>query len=172
MSSQGLIITIVVGIIAGWLAGQIVRGTGYGLINDLVIGVIGAFIGDWLLPRLGIYLGAGILGEIISAAIGAIILLLILRLVRGGGRWRGGRGSVAMEGKRTKATRLRNGADGGGRTRTALRPKDFKSFASTSFATPAREACLTNALEKELASQPAASLAIGGWKARPMSQGK
>jgi uncharacterized membrane protein YeaQ/YmgE (transglycosylase-associated protein family) len=91
MSSESLIIIVVVGIIAGWLAGQIVRGTGYGLINDLVIGVIGAFIGGWLLPKLGIYLGSGIISAIINATIGAILLLLILRLVRGGGRWRGGR---------------------------------------------------------------------------------
>ena len=52
MSSEGLLVIVIVGVIAGWLAGQIVSGTGYGLINDLVIGVIGAFIGGWLLPRL------------------------------------------------------------------------------------------------------------------------
>jgi uncharacterized membrane protein YeaQ/YmgE (transglycosylase-associated protein family) len=91
VSSESLLVILVVGVIAGWLAGQIVRGTGYGMINDLVIGVIGAFIGGWILPRLGIQLGAGIIAAIIDATIGAIILLLILRLVRGGGRWRGGR---------------------------------------------------------------------------------
>src|SRR5579863_3760348 len=91
MTAEGLIIIVIVGVIAGWLAGQIVRGTGYGLINDLVIGVIGAFIGGWLLPRLGIYLGSGIISAIINATIGAIVLLLILRLVRGGGSWRGRR---------------------------------------------------------------------------------
>ena len=91
MSSESLIVIVLVGVIAGWLAGQIVRGTGYGLINDLVIGVIGAFIGGWLLPRLGIYLGSGIIAAIINATIGAIVLLVILRLVRGGGRWRGRR---------------------------------------------------------------------------------
>ena len=89
MRSESLLIIIVVGVIAGWLAGQIVRGTGYGLINDLVIGVIGAFIGGWLLPQLGIHLGAGIIAAIINATVGAVLLLVILRLVRGGGRWRG-----------------------------------------------------------------------------------
>ncbi len=90
MSSEGLLVIVIVGVIAGWLAGQIVSGTGYGLINDLVIGVIGAFIGGWLLPRLGIYLGAGIIAAIINATIGAVLLLIVLRFVRGGGRWRGG----------------------------------------------------------------------------------
>jgi uncharacterized membrane protein YeaQ/YmgE (transglycosylase-associated protein family) len=78
---------LVVGVVAGWLAGQLVRGTGYGLIGDLFIGVIGAFIGSWLLPQLNIHIGSGIVGAIITAAIGAVVLLIILRLVRGGGRW-------------------------------------------------------------------------------------
>ena len=90
MSSESLIVIILVGVIAGWLAGQIVQGTGFGLINDLVIGVIGAFIGDWLLPRLGVHLGYGTLAAIANATIGAILLLLVLRLVRGRGRWRRG----------------------------------------------------------------------------------
>ena len=87
MQSESLIIILAVGLIAGWLAGQIVQGTGYGLINDLVIGVIGAFIGGWLLPELGIHLGLGIISAIINATVGAVLLLLVLRLVRGGGRW-------------------------------------------------------------------------------------
>jgi uncharacterized membrane protein YeaQ/YmgE (transglycosylase-associated protein family) len=91
MQSESLIVILAVGLIAGWLAGQIVRGTGYGLINDLVIGVIGAFIGGWLLPRLDINLGGGIIAAIIDATIGAILLLVILRFVRGGGRWGGSR---------------------------------------------------------------------------------
>jgi uncharacterized membrane protein YeaQ/YmgE (transglycosylase-associated protein family) len=64
-----------------------VRGTGYGLVADLCIGIVGALIGDWLLPRLGIHLGYGIIAAIISATIGAVILLVVLRLVRRGGRW-------------------------------------------------------------------------------------
>jgi uncharacterized membrane protein YeaQ/YmgE (transglycosylase-associated protein family) len=82
MDVQSLVILIVVGIIAGWLAGQFVRGGGFGLVGDLVVGVIGALIAGWLFPRLGINLGGGIISAIISAAIGAIILLVIVRLVR------------------------------------------------------------------------------------------
>jgi uncharacterized membrane protein YeaQ/YmgE (transglycosylase-associated protein family) len=71
----------------GWLAGQIVRGTGFGLIGDIVIGIVGAFIASWLFPRLGLHLGAGIAAEIIAATLGAVLLLVIVRLVRRGGRW-------------------------------------------------------------------------------------
>ena len=93
MSNHDLLIIILVGIIAGWLAGRLVRGAGFGLIGDLLIGIIGASIGDWLLPRLGIHLGTGIVSAIISALIGAIVLLLIVRLLRGAawearGGWR------------------------------------------------------------------------------------
>jgi uncharacterized membrane protein YeaQ/YmgE (transglycosylase-associated protein family) len=92
LSNQSLLAIILVGIIAGWLAGRVTQGGGFGLIGDLVIGTIGAFIGDWLLPRLNIHLGAGIVAAIINAFIGAVVLLLILRLLGGGfgyrRRWR------------------------------------------------------------------------------------
>jgi len=84
MSSESLIIIVIVGIVAGWLAGQVVRGAGFGLVGDLVIGIIGAFLGSWLLPQLGIHLGSGILLAILNATIGAVVLLLLIRLVRGG----------------------------------------------------------------------------------------
>jgi uncharacterized membrane protein YeaQ/YmgE (transglycosylase-associated protein family) len=87
MSGESLLIILLVGIIAGWLAGQIMRGTGFGLVGDLVIGIIGAFIGGWLLPRLGIHLGAGMVAAIINATIGAMLLLFVLSLVRGGSGW-------------------------------------------------------------------------------------
>jgi uncharacterized membrane protein YeaQ/YmgE (transglycosylase-associated protein family) len=90
MSGESLLIILVVGIVAGWLAGQIVQGTGFGIIGDLIIGIIGAFIGEWLLPQLGIHLGVGIVAAIVNATIGALLLLFILRLVRGGG-WSWGR---------------------------------------------------------------------------------
>src|SRR5437588_9634846 len=86
MSGESLLIILVVGVIAGWLAGQIVQGTGFGIVGDLIIGVVGAFIGAWLLPQLGI-LGSGIIAAIINATIGALILLLIIRLVGGGDQW-------------------------------------------------------------------------------------
>jgi uncharacterized membrane protein YeaQ/YmgE (transglycosylase-associated protein family) len=92
ISSESLLVILLVGLVAGWLAGQIVQGTGYGLIGDMVIGVVGAFIGDWLLPRLSLHLGMGMISAIINATIGAVVLLLMIRLVRGGGRWSSGSG--------------------------------------------------------------------------------
>ena len=90
MSGESLLIILLVGIVAGWLAGRIVQGTGFGLVGDLAIGIIGAFIGSWVLPQLGIHLGAGLVAAIANATIGAILLLLTIRLVRGGGsRWGG-----------------------------------------------------------------------------------
>lgn len=87
MSGESLLVILIVGVVAGWLAGQIVRGAGFGLIGDLLIGIVGAFIGSWLLPRIGIHLGAGTIRAIINATIGAIVLLLVIRLVRGGPGW-------------------------------------------------------------------------------------
>jgi uncharacterized membrane protein YeaQ/YmgE (transglycosylase-associated protein family) len=90
LSTQSILVILVVGLIAGWLAGQIVRGGGMGIIADLAVGIVGAFIGSWLLPKLGIFLGSGILAAIVNATIGAVILLLIIRLIQGRGRirWR------------------------------------------------------------------------------------
>jgi uncharacterized membrane protein YeaQ/YmgE (transglycosylase-associated protein family) len=79
---ESILIFLLVGAIAGWLAGLIVRGAGFGLIGDIVIGIVGAFIAGWLFPRLGIHLIAGLVGEIVDATIGAVILLLVIRLVR------------------------------------------------------------------------------------------
>ena len=87
ISSESLIVILFVGLVAGWLAGKIVRGTGFGIIGDIIVGIAGAFIASWLFPRLGFHLSSGLLGEIIYSAIGAIILLLIVRLVRTGGRF-------------------------------------------------------------------------------------
>ena len=87
MSGESLLVILVIGLIAGWLAGHFVRGTGFGIIADICIGIIGALIASWLFPRLGIHLGTGMVARIIAATIGAIILLLILRLFRGRGRW-------------------------------------------------------------------------------------
>jgi uncharacterized membrane protein YeaQ/YmgE (transglycosylase-associated protein family) len=94
MSGEGLLILLLVGAIAGWLAGQFVQGTGLGLAGDIVIGVAGAFIGGLLLPRIGVHLGSGIVAGIVAATIGAVVLLLIVRLVRSGGGFRSGRGGL------------------------------------------------------------------------------
>ena len=86
LSSESILVILFVGLIAGWLAGKIVRGTGFGILGDIVVGIAGALIASLLFPRLGIHLGTGIISEIIYSMIGAILLLLIVRLVRTGGR--------------------------------------------------------------------------------------
>jgi uncharacterized membrane protein YeaQ/YmgE (transglycosylase-associated protein family) len=88
LSGESLLVILFVGLVAGWLAGKIVQGTGFGLIGDIAIGIIGAFIASYLLPKLGIHIAAtSLVREIIYATIGAVLLLLVIRLVRGGGRW-------------------------------------------------------------------------------------
>lgn len=79
---ETLLIWLVVGAVAGVLAGTIVKGGGFGLLGDIVVGIIGAFVGGWLLPRLGVHLGTGFIPVIASATIGAVVLLLVLRLIR------------------------------------------------------------------------------------------
>lgn len=92
LSNQSLLVIIVVGLVAGWLAGRVMEGGGFGLIGDLLVGLIGAFIGDRLVPQLGVHFGTGTVALIVNAFIGAVVLLLILRLVGGrrvwGRRWR------------------------------------------------------------------------------------
>ena len=82
MDAQSIIIWLMVGAIAGWLAGMVVRGGGFGLIGDIIVGIIGAVIAGWLLPRIGIIIGGGFIAAVINAFIGAVILLIILRLLR------------------------------------------------------------------------------------------
>jgi uncharacterized membrane protein YeaQ/YmgE (transglycosylase-associated protein family) len=87
MSNEGILVILFVGLVAGWLAGKIVRGTGFGIIGDILVGIAGALVASLLFPRLGIAIGSGLVREIIYSAIGAILLLLIVRLVRTGGRF-------------------------------------------------------------------------------------
>jgi len=82
MGIESLIIWLIVGAIAGWLAGLIVTGYGFGLIGNIVVGIVGAFIAGWLLPRLGIAIGGGFIAAIINAVIGAVILLVIIGLIK------------------------------------------------------------------------------------------
>ena len=84
MTNESLLVILLVGIVAGWLAGKLVRGAGFGIIGDLVVGLLGAFIGSWLLPRLGLHLGTGTVSAIVNATLGAIVLLVVLRLLSGG----------------------------------------------------------------------------------------
>ena len=87
ISNEGILVSLFVGLIAGWLAGKIVRGTGFGIIGDILIGIAGALVASYLFPKLGIRLGTGLVSEIIYSAIGAILLLVVVRLIRGGGRF-------------------------------------------------------------------------------------
>jgi uncharacterized membrane protein YeaQ/YmgE (transglycosylase-associated protein family) len=84
LSGESLIIILLVGLVAGWLAGKIVTGWGFGLVGNVAIGIVGALVGTWLLPRLGIRIGTGIVTQIIVATIGAILVLLVVGLIRGG----------------------------------------------------------------------------------------
>jgi len=79
---MGIIVALIIGAIAGWLAGKIVRGAGFGLIGNIVIGILGALLASWLLPQLGVSLGGSAFRDIVNATIGAVIILVILSLVR------------------------------------------------------------------------------------------
>lgn len=81
---QSIIVFLIVGAVAGWLAGLIVKGFGFGLLGNIVVGIVGAVIAGWLFPYLGWGVGGGILWAIIHATIGAVILLVLLRIVRTG----------------------------------------------------------------------------------------
>jgi uncharacterized membrane protein YeaQ/YmgE (transglycosylase-associated protein family) len=82
MSLEALIILIVIGAVAGWLAGMIVKGVGFGLVGNIIVGILGAFIGTWVLGALGLAIGGGVISSIINATIGAVILLFIISLVK------------------------------------------------------------------------------------------
>jgi uncharacterized membrane protein YeaQ/YmgE (transglycosylase-associated protein family) len=82
MAGESIIVWLIIGAIAGWLAGLIVQGGGFGLIGDIIVGIVGAFVAGFLFPRLGIHLGTGFVAAVIDAAIGAIVLLLIVKLIR------------------------------------------------------------------------------------------
>jgi uncharacterized membrane protein YeaQ/YmgE (transglycosylase-associated protein family) len=81
MSTESLILFLVIGLLAGWLAGNIMKGGGFGLVGDLVVGVIGAFLGGWIFSLLGIA-SYGLLGMLITALVGAMVLLFLIRLVK------------------------------------------------------------------------------------------
>jgi len=73
---------LIIGAIAGWLAGQVMKGGGFGLLGDIVVGIIGAVLGGWLFGQLGIWPGGGLLGSLIVAFVGACLLLFLIRLIK------------------------------------------------------------------------------------------
>ena len=82
MTLEAIVIWLIVGALAGWIAGLIVKGYGLGLIGNIVVGIVGAVIAGWLLPRIGIVIGCGFIAAIVNAVIGAVILLVIIGLIR------------------------------------------------------------------------------------------
>ena len=82
MGIESIIVWLIVGAIAGWLAGLIVKGGGFGLLGNIVIGIIGAVVAGWLLPTLGGHLGTGIIGAIIVSVLGAVVVLVIISLIK------------------------------------------------------------------------------------------
>ena len=82
MSPESLIIFLLIGAVAGWLAGLIVKGFGFGIIGNIVVGIVGAFIAGYLFPALNVSLGTGIIGAIIHATIGAVLLLVVVRVLK------------------------------------------------------------------------------------------
>jgi uncharacterized membrane protein YeaQ/YmgE (transglycosylase-associated protein family) len=81
MNGEGIIISLILGAVAGWLGGQLYKGSGLGLIGNIVVGIVGGWIGYWIFGKLNIQLGSGWLGYILTAAIGAVVLLAILNLI-------------------------------------------------------------------------------------------
>ncbi|HEX7830398.1 MAG TPA: GlsB/YeaQ/YmgE family stress response membrane protein [Thermoanaerobaculia bacterium] len=82
---MGFIWFIIIGALAGWLAGQFMRGSGFGLLGDIIVGVIGAFIGGYVFRAVGIEIGGGLIGPLIVAFAGAVLLLFLIRLFTGRG---------------------------------------------------------------------------------------
>jgi uncharacterized membrane protein YeaQ/YmgE (transglycosylase-associated protein family) len=82
MTLEALIIFLIIGAIAGWLAGQVMTGGGFGLIGNIIVGIVGAVVAGWLLPRIGLNIYGGYIAAIINAAIGAIIVLFVIGLIR------------------------------------------------------------------------------------------
>jgi len=82
MGIESILVIIIIGAIAGWLAGLIVKGFGFGLLGNIVVGIVGAFVAGIIFPVIGLGFGGGILGGIIHATVGAVILLFLIRLVK------------------------------------------------------------------------------------------
>jgi uncharacterized membrane protein YeaQ/YmgE (transglycosylase-associated protein family) len=79
---MGFLYWIIVGLIAGWLAGVVMKGGGYGVLVDIILGLLGGIIGGWLFGALGIFPGGGLVGSIIVAFVGAVVLVAITRVLR------------------------------------------------------------------------------------------
>ena len=77
-----MLYSIIIGLIAGWLAGQVMRGSGYGILIDILLGLVGGVIGGWLFGALGVFPGGGVIGSILVSFVGAVILVALSRAIR------------------------------------------------------------------------------------------
>jgi uncharacterized membrane protein YeaQ/YmgE (transglycosylase-associated protein family) len=82
MTLEAILITLLIGGIAGWLAAVVMRGRGLGIVGNIVVGIVGALIASWLLPRFGVVIGGGMLGSILHAFLGAVVLLFLISLIK------------------------------------------------------------------------------------------
>jgi uncharacterized membrane protein YeaQ/YmgE (transglycosylase-associated protein family) len=82
MSSNSLLYTLIVGGIAGWLAGLVMKGGGFGIIGNIIVGILGGVFGGWLFGQLGVSIGNGLVGDILGSGIGAVVLLFIIGLIK------------------------------------------------------------------------------------------
>ncbi len=79
---ENLIYFLLIGLVAGWLAGMLMKGGGFGMIGDIIVGAIGALLGGFLFTQLNLSAGGGIIGSLVVATIGAVILLFLVRLIK------------------------------------------------------------------------------------------
>lgn len=82
MDATTIIVILAIGAVAGWLAGLVFKGEGFGLLGNIIIGILGGVIGGWLMPKLGIHISSGIGGSILIAALGALALLLVVNVLK------------------------------------------------------------------------------------------
>jgi uncharacterized membrane protein YeaQ/YmgE (transglycosylase-associated protein family) len=81
-AEMNLLLFLVIGALAGWIAGMIMKGRGFGLLGNVAVGVVGAFLGGWLIGLLGFWPGGGLLAELVTAVVGAVVLLFVIGLVK------------------------------------------------------------------------------------------
>jgi uncharacterized membrane protein YeaQ/YmgE (transglycosylase-associated protein family) len=82
VAGHGIVFWLIIGAVAGWLAGVLMKGGGFGLIGDIVVGIIGAVVGGWLAGMVGLHIGSGLVSSLITATVGAVLLIFILRMFK------------------------------------------------------------------------------------------
>jgi uncharacterized membrane protein YeaQ/YmgE (transglycosylase-associated protein family) len=93
--NESLVVVFLIGLLIGWVAGNVVRFSGLGLAGDLTVGLVGAFLGHWLLPAMHIHLGYGIVSLVMDATVGAVVLLLVFGSISFSRNWKGSAETVS-----------------------------------------------------------------------------